>query len=201
MPAVWRSRASCGYNCYADSRPADSVKAEMQTPALAPQHRRNVAQRIEERIGARQTSQGEGLLGPGHGHVVEPTRSIDVLGLPNAIPAAVQHHHVVELQAPGAVGGVQEQSQLLAAYLTPPRRRVSSLTGSRSRPLPAPWPGPGRRYPRNGGRKTACKRIRIVAYLSTLILLLIPPYPSSGRIVVTLRANRYVLSQVGVLAV
>ena len=62
-------------------------------------------------VGARQTSQGEGLLGPGHGHVVEPTRSIDVLGLPNAIPAAVQHHHVVELQAPGAVGGVQEQSQ------------------------------------------------------------------------------------------
>ena len=37
--------------------PADSVKATMQTPALAPQHRRNVAQRIEERIGARQTSQ------------------------------------------------------------------------------------------------------------------------------------------------
>ena len=31
-----------------------------------------------------------------------------------------QHHHMIELQALGAVGGEQKQSPLLAAYLTPP---------------------------------------------------------------------------------
>ena len=56
----------------------------------------------------------------GHGHVVQPARRIRILAVANTIPTTIQHDHVVELQALGAMGGQQQQSALTATYIPRP---------------------------------------------------------------------------------
>ena len=66
-----------------------------------------VDQRILYPVRSVEARQCQGLSGAGHGDVVEPARSVWVLVGIAAVPAAVQHGDVVELQPLSSVRGQQ----------------------------------------------------------------------------------------------
>ena len=71
---------------------------------LAVQYEWGVLQGILESVRSGKAREGECLTGAGHGHVIQPARGVRVLPAANPVPAAIQHNHVVELKALGAMG-------------------------------------------------------------------------------------------------
>ena len=81
------------------------------------------AQRLLQPVRSAEAREREGLPGACHGHVVEPARCVRVLIASHALPAAVQHGHVVELQSLGAVRGQQQEPVLAPADVAAPVRQ------------------------------------------------------------------------------
>ena len=74
--------------------------------------RRRFADRVRPRgmglhiaVRHHEAREGQGLPGAGHGHVIEPARGVQVFVLVDAVPASIEHRHVIELQSLGAVCG------------------------------------------------------------------------------------------------
>ena len=89
---------------------------------FAPEHGGMVKQTLLERG---RTIAGQQQCGPGagHGHVVEAALCVRFLPSSARVPPAIQHGHVVELQAFGLVGGHQQQTLLPLAHIPAPLRQ------------------------------------------------------------------------------